>query len=263
MEPHDSRIRRRPFLAAEWRDLAMLNYAVPPEVLQPLVPAGTELDSWQGTTFVSVVGFRFVSTQVLGVSLPGHTDFEEVNLRFYVRRLAEDGWRRGVVFVRELVPRRAIAWVAKLWYNEPYRALRMRHHIDRRDDGTPNRVRYEWRRSGTWEGLALETRGVAGSLTAGSEAEFITEHYWGYTRQRDGSTIEYRVQHPPWRVWSAGAARLSAAVAPLYGAQFAPLMQDAPSSAFLAEGSPVVVYRPVRLPLPCPRPIHPSASRHP
>ena len=78
----------RPFLTARWRYLAMLNYEVPPEALAPLVPAGTELDSWQGKTFVSVVGFLFLDTRVLGIAIPGHRDFEEVNLRFYVRRKA-------------------------------------------------------------------------------------------------------------------------------------------------------------------------------
>ncbi|HVT38825.1 MAG TPA: DUF2071 domain-containing protein [Gemmatimonadaceae bacterium] len=234
----------KPFLSAEWRDLAMLNYLVPSDLLLPLVPAGTELDTWRGATYISVVGFRFVSTRVLGLSIPGHVDFEEVNLRFYVRRQAKDGWRRGVVFIRELVPRRAIAWIARLWYNEPYRALPMRHAIDRSSDHTPNRVRYEWRRSGEWEGLALRTKGASRPLTPGSEAEFITEHYWGYTRQRDGSTIEYRVEHPPWKVWEAEDARLSCDVASLYGSQFVRLLEGTPQSAFLADGSHVVVFRP-------------------
>jgi uncharacterized protein YqjF (DUF2071 family) len=237
----------RPFLSAEWRDLAMLNYLVPPDILLPLVPSGTELDSWQGATYVSIVGFRFVSTRVLGLSIPGHVDFEEVNLRFYVRRQARDGWRRGVVFIRELVPRRAIAWIAKLRYNEPYRALPMRHTIDRHADSTPRRVRYEWRRSSQWEGLALRTNGSAQPLTPGSEAEFITEHYWGYTRQRDGSTFEYRVEHSPWKVWEAEDARLSCDVGPLYGSQFEPMLRGAPQSAFLADGSHVVVFRPEKL----------------
>jgi uncharacterized protein len=248
MRAHCSmRAEARPFLSAEWRDLAMLNYVVPPDVLLPLVPAGTELDSWQGATYVSVVGFRFVSTRVLGLSVPGHVDFEEVNLRFYVRRQAGDGWRRGVVFIRELVPRRAIAWVANLWYNEPYRALPMRYAIDRDADGTPERVRYEWRRSSQWEGLALRTKGSSHPLTPGSEAEFITEHYWGYTRQRDGSTIEYRVEHSPWNVWQAEDAQLSCDVASLYGSQFHLSLQGAPQSAFLADGSHVVVFRPERV----------------
>lgn len=235
----------RPFLTAEWRDLLMLNYAVPPELILPLAPLGTEPDSWCGTTFVSVVGFRFLSTRVLGLPVPGHRDFEEVNLRFYVRRLGPEGWRRGVVFVRELVPRRAIAWVARAWYNEPYRALPMRHAIDR--DGRASRIRYEWRPHQTWEGVSARIEGEPLAPAPGSEAEFITEHYWGYTRQRDGGAIEYRVAHPSWRVWEAREAVLRCDVAALYGAKFAPALSRPPQSAFVAEGSAVTVFRPRRV----------------
>ena len=107
------------FLTAEWRYLAMLNYRVSPSLLYPLVPPGTELDLWNGTAYISVVGFKFQHTRVLGVPIPFHVNFEEVNLRFYVRRETNGAVRRGVTFIRELVPRAAIAGVAKLAYNEP------------------------------------------------------------------------------------------------------------------------------------------------
>jgi uncharacterized protein YqjF (DUF2071 family) len=186
---------------------------------------------------------------VRGWRIPGHADFIEANLRMYVRRREGNEARRGVVFIRELVPRRAIAWVARWTYNEPYRALPMRQDIRLRTDGTPESVRYEWRRGARWEGLALCTSGTgAAAVVPGSEAEFITEHYWGYTRQRDGSTVEYRVTHPPWRVWEAAEARLDSGVEALYGAQFADALRMPPRSAFLAEGSSVTVFRPRVLP---------------
>jgi hypothetical protein len=225
----------------------MLNYIVAAEVLRPLVPAGTELDSWSGATFVSVVGFRFLSTRVMGITVPLHVNFEEVNLRFYVRRRARDGWRRGVVFIRELVPRRGITWVAHALYNEPYTALPMRHFIGRDSHGAPEYVRYEWRRQEKWEGIYMWTSGQTAEPQAGSQEEFITEHYWGYTRQRDGSTIEYRVAHPRWRVWQARDAELRCDTTSLYGAKFAPFLNGTPASAFLADGSSVAVHRPERI----------------
>ncbi|HKV50089.1 MAG TPA: DUF2071 domain-containing protein [Gemmatimonadaceae bacterium] len=238
----------RPALTAAWLDLAMLNYVVPPDAVRPYVPLGTELDEFAGAAYVSVVGFRFASTRVFGVRIPGHADFDEVNLRTYVRRLAPEGWRRGVVFIRELVPRRAIAWTARAWYNEPYRSLPMRHDVVRRADGWPVSARYEWRRGTRWEGLAARTDREPAPLAAGSEDAFIAEHYWGYTRQRDGSTIEYQVAHPRWRAAAAREARLDADVRALYGAPFDTLLGTEPRSAFIADGSPVTVYRPVRLP---------------
>lgn len=236
---------RGPFLTAQWRDLLMINFAVDPRLLVPHVPAGTELDVWNGEAIVSVVGFRFADTRLLGVAVPGHRDFEEVNLRFYVCHRGPEGVRRGVVFIRELVPRRAIAWVARAWYNEPYRAVPMRHAIAPRDG--MRTVRYEWREGRVWTGLSARTTGAASALVPGSEAEFVTEHYWGFTRQRDGGTIEYEVAHPPWRVWPAYDAALSGNIATTYGAAFAPALAAPPRSAFVAEGSLVAVFRPRRL----------------
>lgn len=229
------------FLTAEWRWLAMLNYRIDASVLRPLAPSGTELDSWHGETMVSVVGFRFLNTRLLGLPIPFHRNFDEVNLRFYVRREVAGKVRRGVVFVREVVPRIAIATVARWTYNEPYLACPMR------SEQGPCGARYEWRYEGRWNSLAVNVQGEPQPLVAGSEAEFITEHYWGYTRQRDGGTVEYEVRHPAWRVWSAQSARLECDVRAFYGEAFVKALTAEPCSAFLAEGSAVDVLPPRRI----------------
>ena len=235
------------FLTAEWRHLAMLNYEVDPKTLASCVPNGTELDLWNGKNFVSVVGFLFQKTRVLGIPVPFHHNFEEVNLRFYVRRKAPDGWRRGVVFIKELVPRRAIAWTARTFYNEPYTALPMAHRIELADSNEIKSATYSWRFKGNENFLRLVVHGNAQPLRVGSEAEFITEHYWGYTGQRDGSTLEYQVEHPRWRVREAKTAELHCDIAGLYGEQFCAALSSPPASAFLAEGSSVTVRKGVRL----------------
>lgn len=237
----------RPFLTAEWRNLVMLNYAVEPSLLEPLVPLGTQLDAWQGVTYVSLVGFLFADTRLLGVPIPWHRTFQEVNLRFYVRRTVGDEVRRGVTFVREIVPRLAIATTARAIYNEPYVALPMRHAFGAlRSDGVPASVEYGWRSSGGWCTLGAEPVGEGRPAQPGSEEEFITEHYWGYTRQRDGSTVEYRVEHPRWRVWAVATPKIVGGLSELYGAELAAVLTAPPRSAFLADGSPVVVYPPSR-----------------
>jgi uncharacterized protein YqjF (DUF2071 family) len=231
----------RPFLTAEWRDLLMLNYEAPEFLLAPLVPEGTELDAWNGRTMVSVVGFRFLDTRVWGIAFPWHRNFEEVNLRFYVRRRVGAEVRRAVVFIKELVPRRAIAKVARLTYNEPYESRPMRHLV------TGTQLQYEWKRRGAWEGMSALREGAPSPLKPGSEAEFVTEHYWGYTRQRNGSTIEYRVSHPSWRVWNAQAPVLNCDARALYGAGFDEVLSARPVSAVIAEGSRVTVESPASL----------------
>jgi uncharacterized protein YqjF (DUF2071 family) len=240
---------RAVFLTGEWRWLAMLNWRVDPALLEPLVPGGTTLDSWQGATYVSVVGFLFKDTRVLGVPVPLHTDFEEVNLRFYVRRDADDETRRGVTFVKEIVPRPAIAAVARLAYNEPYVALAMQHVIEPAAavDDAPATVRYEWTQPSGPGALVVHAGGTASPVTEGSECEFITEHYWGYTRQRDGGTVEYRVTHPRWRTWPVHGAELRGNLAELYGPDFGAALSRDPDSAFLAEGSMIEVYFPRRI----------------
>ena len=236
------------FLTARWVHLVMVNYEVDPEVLRPWVPAGVELDTFDGRSFVSVVGFQFLDTKVKGVPVPFHRDFEEVNLRFYVRREAEDGLRRGVVFVKEIVPRAAIAWVARNVYNENYVTLPM-GHVDEVGERDPARVQYSWRFQGADHHVGVTVSGAPKVAPPDSEETFITEHYWGYAKQPDGSTMEYRVEHPQWGVWTGSDVELECDVAALYGEAFAPFIRGVPSSAFVADGSEIVVRAGQRLAL--------------
>jgi len=221
----------------------MLNYVVDPETLLPHVPFGTTLDTYQGHAYVSMVGFLFLKTRVLGWPIPFHQNFEEVNLRFYVRRLAADGWRRGVVFIKEIVPRPAIALVARVCYNENYVALPMRHRLELGGPGSGVSVEYAWQSKHRWNSLRVKTTGELQPVAPGSLAGFITEHYWGYATQRNGGCVEYKVEHPPWRVWVAGEVAFECDVAELYGEKFAKPLRADPGSAFLAEGSVVTVFK--------------------
>jgi uncharacterized protein YqjF (DUF2071 family) len=230
----------QPFLNASWRYLAMLNYVVDPGILASLVPPGTEIDFEHGETFISVVGFLFLDTRLLGLPIPLHRNFEEVNLRFYVRRKSADTWRCGVVFVRELVPRRAIAIVARTFYGENYVALPMKHEIEHLDSRL--RVEYSWRRGRKWESIKMTASGEPSSIPAGSHAEFITEHYWGYTCVREGCS-EYRVEHPRWKIWNADSFEFNADIATLYGEEFVGALRASPRSAFIADGSAIEVQK--------------------
>jgi uncharacterized protein YqjF (DUF2071 family) len=234
------------FLTAEWRKLIMAQYAVDPAVLAAWLPPGTELDLYQGQCFVSLVGFLFQRVRVLRVAIPGHTRFEEVNLRFYVRRVDPDGTtRRGVVFVREIVPRAAITLVADTFYEEPYTTMPMRHSIAASAEAL--RVRYEWKHRGQWS--SMET--VAGlepvPIQAGSVEEFITEHYWGFTKRSRGATSQYQVEHPGWVVYPIRSCEIVADFGALYGPAFAHLDPRQPDNVLLAEGSAVRVYTGTRL----------------
>jgi uncharacterized protein YqjF (DUF2071 family) len=234
----------RPFLTADWRHLAMLNYAVDRAMLEPFVPAGTELDLWQGRALVSLVGFRFLKTRLQGWTVPFHQDFSEVNLRFYVRREGDDGWRRGVVFLKEIAPKFAVSWIANALYHEHYVTLPMwrRIQLPASPLDRSGRIVYGWRRRQAVCELQAEFSGLPRPLERGSEEEFVAEHYWGYTRRRDGTTVEFRVEHPPWRIWKAERAAFTGEASELYGAALARVLRGAPSSALVAEGSKVTMF---------------------
>jgi uncharacterized protein YqjF (DUF2071 family) len=201
------------------------------------------LDLWEGEALVSLVGFLFRNTRVVGVAIPFHETFEEVNLRFYVHRTSPSGeQRRAVVFIRELVPRSAIAAVARWVYNEPYLAVPMSHQSSLTDsDG--GAVAYSWSYRGEPFVLSADVSGPSRPPSRQSEAEFITEHYWGYTRQRNGTTLEYQVEHPAWAVWDATTASFVGAAGSLYGSAFGEILSKRPRSAFVATGSEVAVQR--------------------
>jgi len=201
------------------------------------------LEGWRGKTYVSVVGFLFRETRIRGIAVPFHRNFEEVNLRFYVRRKAQDEWRRGVVFIKEIVPRRAIAFVARVLYGENYQSMPMGHRIEREQDDLHSlqSVSYSWTFQGRENSLAASVAGAPELIEDRSFDEFIAEHDWGYCGGPGRATIEYRVDHPRWRIWRARDATLKCDVAALYGSEFVRTLERAPESALVAEGSDVTV----------------------
>lgn len=216
----------------------MANYAIDRQVLLPFVPAGTELDSWQNTCYVSLIGFMFLNTRIKGFAIPYHTRFEEVNLRFYVRYKHEQEWRRGVVFIKEIVPRPALTFVANTIYKENYETMPMAHtwllHKDRLD------VEYRWKKR-EWNSFRLTAHPEPMPIETESEHEFITEHYWGYTRISESLTSQYEVLHPRWMTYPVTDYTIQVDFGLVYGDSFAFLSQQKPRSVLLAEGSEISV----------------------
>lgn len=232
------------FLDAAWRKLIIANYAVDPALLSPYLPYGTRLDLYQNTCYLSLVGFMFQDTRVRGWKIPFHINFEEVNLRFYVQRQHQGATRRGVVFVREIVPRRALSLVARTIYGEPYVTMPMSHtwlHA-----GHEWTVAYHWGK-GLHNCLRVVTGDTPRDIAAGSEEEFITEHYWGYTRLNGRKTAEYEVTHPRWRVYDTKDHSIQVDFAGVYGTAFDFLKNVQPVSVFLAEGSAIQVKKGITL----------------
>jgi uncharacterized protein YqjF (DUF2071 family) len=245
MPPHASDPSKI-FLSAEWRDLVLLNYSVDPDLLWPHVPEGTALDSFDGKTYLSLVGFRFCKTKLWGViSIPFHSEFAEVNLRFYVHRNVRNENRRGVVFIKEIVPKPLIALTARIVYGENYVSLPMKNEIS--SDGDKSEIEYSWRHANNWSQLCARSFATPKLPAEESLEQYITEHYWGYSLQKSGATLEYHVAHAPWNVSVATEAGFKGEVGDLYGKDFADVLSKTPDSAYIANGSSVNVYLGIKL----------------
>ena len=227
------------FLKAEWRKLAIANYEINPEVLQEYLPYGTELDLWEGKCYVSLVGFMFVNTKVLGVRIPFHVNFEEVNLRFYVKRKENNEWKRGVVFIKEIVPKRAITFVANTVYKENYETLKMNHIWEENDNQRV--VEYKWEKYGNWNYFRINAELNLSEIPENSEVEFITEHYWGYAKVNEQKTNEYEVTHVKWKQYKVINFDIKLDFGNVYGAKFSFINDLEPVSVMLAEGSKISV----------------------
>jgi uncharacterized protein YqjF (DUF2071 family) len=217
----------------------MANYEIEPGILKKYLPAKTELDTWNNKHYVSLVGFMFLNTKLKGISIPFHSNFPEVNLRFYVKHKAGNDWKRGVVFINEFVPKPAITFVANSLFKEKYVTYPMRHKWEITDK---NSIGYYWKKNNKWNRLEVTASLNSYELKSGSKEEFITEHYWGYSSIDQKKTNEYQVEHPRWNIYPVGNHTIDCNFAELYGNEFECLNKSQPASIFLAEGSPVSIY---------------------
>jgi hypothetical protein len=231
--------KKSSFMHAEWNDLLFINYEINPEILGKYVPKGTELDLWNGKCYISLIGFMFENVKILGIKIPFHINFEEVNLRFYVKRFDEGVWKRGVVFVKEIVPKHAITIVANTLYNEQYQTLPMRH--ERTADADSQLFKYEWKKNNIWNTIAVKTGKALIPIDENSEAEFISEHYYGYTISARKRTVEYEVTHPKWNQYQVIDHEVNVDFELVYGKEFAFLQSLKPASCFVAKGSKITI----------------------
>jgi uncharacterized protein len=227
------------FLTAQWKNLIMANYVINPEHLKKYIPKGTELDFWNGNCYVSLVGFLFQDTKLLGIKIPKHTNFEEVNLRFYVKRFENGQWKRGVVFIKEIVPKHAVTFIANTFYKENYETLAMKHKNELQAE--IKTVAYQWENQNTTNSIEVNAYDFSTTIDVDSEAEFITEHYFGYTKYNENTTYEYEVKHPKWNQFVIKNHTINIDFKEVYGNDFAFLNKLNPNSVFLADGSEISV----------------------
>ncbi len=226
------------FLSAKWENLIMANYAVEAAVLTPYLPKGVELDYYNDKAYVSLVGFMFKETSLFNIPIPFFGTFEEINLRFYVKRKEGARVKRGVVFINETVPFKAVAWLANKLYKEHYITIPTKNSID--IAGT-RQVKYEWKIDNHWNHLKVDAALDTEKMKRGSMEEFIFEHYYGYTKINPLVSQEYQINHPRWLINKVLNSSVHCNFKAMYGDAFAGLNEARPDSVFIAEGSPVTV----------------------
>jgi uncharacterized protein YqjF (DUF2071 family) len=227
------------FLSARWENLIMANYEVEPGLLKPYLPHGVELDFYNNKTYVSLVGFMFKNTSLFHIPVPFLGTFEEINLRFYVKRTEGHTVKRGVVFINETVPYKLVAWLANRLYKEHYISIPTKNSIAVTD--ASKNIRYEWKIRNSWNHIEVQAAIESEPMPAGSMEEFIFEHYYGYTRINEGLSQEYNVQHPRWLVNKVTSHSIDCNFKEMYGNDFSFLSNHQPGSIILAEGSAVTV----------------------
>lgn len=233
---------KKPFLTAEWRHLILLTYGIDPEMLTPYIPKGLEPDIYDGRAFVSFVAFDFLNTKVKGLTIPFHVNFPEINLRFYVRQPMPDGsYRRGVVFIKELVPKYCIALVADKIYNEPYEAIPMTSSVEPENNELIIKHNFEYNNRGF--DLKFTVENAPYFPKEDSTAHFFKEHEWGYGTTKKGNLMTYRVEHPFWKIYPISKRfYLNVDYGYIYGEDWAILNGQIPYSIVVAEGSPIKVF---------------------
>jgi uncharacterized protein YqjF (DUF2071 family) len=227
------------FLSAKWLNLIMVNYEIDPAILNKHIPAFTELDSYNGIHYASLVGFLFRDTKLKGISVPFHRTFEEINLRFYVRQKDNGKWKRGVVFLKEIVSLPAISMMANLLYKEHYETHRTKHLWNMNNEEW--QIEYHWKLKNDWNWLKVSADASSYLIEAGSEEEFIAIQNWGYSYISGEKSGIYEVDHPNWRIHPVKHYEVKCDVEKMYGKEFENPLSVKPRSVFLAEGSDIAV----------------------
>ena len=227
------------FLKAKWENIVMVNYEIAPTILEKYLPKGIELDLFNGKAYVSLVGFMFKDTKIFNVPIFKLGTFEEINLRFYVSRKVGNETRRGVVFINETVPYKAVAWLANALYKEHYTTIPTRHHWDFTNEHKA--IKYEWFVNKKWNSIALSATKEKKIIEKNSFENFIFEHYYGYTKYNNTITEEYQIVHPSWLINDILDYKIDCNFENMYGEDFTVLDKTQLASVFLAEGSAIEI----------------------
>ncbi len=230
----------KPRIDAKWKKLLLANYPVDTHLLDPYLPYGTEHALLDQKSYISLVGFLFLDVKLMGIKIPFHVNFVEVNLRFYVRRRFENEWRYGVVFIREFVALPMVSFIANTVARENYESVPMRHMMSSGKDTLT--VEYSWQKE-EWHSMQITAGSNSFPIPDASHMHFFTVQHWGYSKVNAHKAYEYSVEHPHWDMYSTREYCIDVDFGKSYGSKFAFLNNQQPESVFLAEGSGITMIK--------------------
>ncbi|MDQ4047162.1 MAG: DUF2071 domain-containing protein, partial [Actinomycetota bacterium] len=98
-------------MTQSWLDAVFLHWRIPEAVAATRMPPGVRPDTYDGSSWVGLIGFRLQETTIsTGPAIPYFGTFIEVNVRLYSR---EPSGRRGVVFLSMDASRLAFVMAAR------------------------------------------------------------------------------------------------------------------------------------------------------
>lgn len=216
-----------------------MNYIISPEILENYLPAYTIIDYFKGNCFTSLVGFPFRNVEIAGMKIPFYTDFEEINLRFYVKRFDGTTWRKGTVFISEIANKSALKFLANSFLHEKYQTLETRQEI--KENSELIETKYSWRTWMNWQFLNLISEKPSESVAEGTEAHFIMDRSSGYQKYDTATTNEYGISHPKWNIYPIRSFDINVDFEESFDSNFPVLNETLPHSVILARGSSVAV----------------------
>tara|TARA_B100000809_G_scaffold118758_1_gene117075 strand:- start:46028 stop:46750 length:723 start_codon:yes stop_codon:yes gene_type:complete len=227
------------FLKANWLRLASANYIIDPAILDKHIPNGTLLEAHNGKHYVSLVGFRYCETRLLNIRVPYHHIFEEINLRFYVKREISPGnWRSEVAFAKLFFPKKALTLVAKYIYKENYETLNMRHSWTEKENHLLTSYGLHKK---NWHNFEIQSDKKSRKVASDSSEFFFSKHYWGTSQIDHRSSTVYEIEHPDWEAYDIVDSNVSFDFNTIFGSEFKHLTNTQPDSVHLFKGSEVIV----------------------
>ena len=225
-----------------WRDLLFASWSMPIDTVRAVVPPALELDTYNGSAWVSLVPMRVEDCHFRDVPpVPGLEHFCEVNLRTYVKM----GNSSGVYFITIDCSDSIADWLGDKLFGAPF----IRANIAMVDqDGE---FYFASRRTQSDMPAAsfvcgFQPTGDPFPTSADPVAQFLLERYFLALSDKEGTVHCVNIQHPAWSIQRAEATVRVNTICSAGGLD----LSSPPDHAVYSAGTDTLIYPPMQVPQP-------------